>query len=110
MREADFQRDLIAFLKRKEIEHWRMPIGPVMRNGGKTWSSNPLKGFPDLMGICTRTQRGRMWAVELKSPTGKVSDDQAKWMARLKMAGAEVAVLRNMADAILFFRTIGEIE
>lgn len=87
-----------------------MPIGPVMQRGGKNWSPNPLKGFPDIMGICTKVQRGRMWAVELKSPVGKISKEQAKWMARLKMAGAEVAVLRNMAEAILFFRTIGEYE
>lgn len=108
--EADLQRDLMAWLKRHGIEHWRMPIGPVVRGGGKVWSSNPLKGFPDVAGLCTKKYPGRFWALELKSTVGKVSSDQAAWLARLKMGGAAVAVIRNMGDAILFFKALGELD
>lgn len=107
--ESDFQADLLRWLKRHEIEHWRMPLGPRYVNGGVK-GKNPLKGFPDVCGLLSRRHAGQFWALELKTPgTGKIGADQAAWMVRLKAAGAPVAVVVNMAEVILFFRTLGEI-
>lgn len=107
--EAELQREILRWLKRESIEHWRMPIGPILKNGGKTWASNPLKGFPDLMGVCTKESPGRMWAIELKSAKGQLSAEQVTWLARLKMAGAHVAVIKSLPEAVLFFKAIGEL-
>lgn len=106
--EADFQRQLLLWLKRHKIEHWRMPLGPVVRNGGQ-WTKNPLKGFPDIMGLLTKEHHGKAWALELKSPTGKITKEQTDWLARLKMHGAAVAVITNLAEAHLFFEYWGEL-
>jgi hypothetical protein len=105
--EAEFQRNVLAFLRKNEIEHWRMPIGPVLKKGG-SWAHNPLKGFPDIMGLL-KTQNGRAWALELKTPTGRLSPEQAGWLVRLKDAGAAVAVVTNMVELQKFFRSLGEL-
>lgn len=108
-KESEFQKELLAWLKKHGIEHWRMPLGAVIHRGG-AFGKNPLKGFPDIMGILTKAHPGRTWALELKRPNGVVSPEQAAWLARLKMAGAAVGVVRNLPEALVFFRDLGEIE
>jgi len=109
MLESQLQGELLRWLKRKSIEHWRMPIGPVLHAGGKTWGKNPLKGFPDIMGILKRGHPGRAWAVEIKVGRAALRPEQVDWIKRLSTAGAAVAIVRSIADAEDFFRSLGEI-
>jgi len=108
--EADFQRTVLEFLRKNHIEHWRMPIGPVLKKGGTQWASNPLKGFPDIAGILKKGQPGKFWALELKTPTGRLSFEQQAWLERLTAAGASAAVVTNLVEVAKFFRSLGEIE
>lgn len=110
MLEADLQRAIMAWLKRQGIEHWRMPLGPVLHGGGRRWGENPIKGFPDLAGILKREHHGRFWALELKSATGRLSPEQSAWILRLKYAGAAVTVVKSMGEVEHFFRGLGEID
>ncbi len=108
--EADLQRAIIAWLRRSGIEYWRMPLGPVLHGGGRKWGENPLKGFPDVAGLLQREQPGRFWAIEIKSDTGRVSQEQAAWILRLKYGGAAVTVVKSLAEVEHFFRGLGEID
>lgn len=86
-----------------------MPVGPVLHAGGKRWASNPLKGFPDIMGVFTRRELGRAWAIELKSAKGRLRPEQKAWIARLEKAGVAVAVVRDLESLTKFLREHGEI-
>ena len=49
-------------------------------------------GFPDLVLCHPRT--GRLRFFELKMPKGKVSTEQARWLAALQHGGHEATILR----------------
>jgi len=52
-------------------------------------SKGSASGFPDWVLV-----RERVVFLELKTETGKVSEAQAEWIAKLFLAGAEVYVVR----------------
>lgn len=110
MLEAELQRAILAWLRKQGIECWRMPLGPVLQGGGRRWAENPLKGFPDIAGVLQREQRGRFWALELKSATGRLSPEQSAWILRLKYSGAAVTVVKSLAEVEHFFRELNEID
>jgi hypothetical protein len=93
------------------IKWWRMPIGGVMHQvGGKmVYKKNPLKGFPDIAGVLKRRDRGRFFAIELKTKTGKLSPEQIMWQIALDDAGAAVGVIRSIEDLEAFFMEHGEL-
>lgn len=76
--EARLRGWLVAHFRPAKTERgWRTPV------------SADGKGFPDLVLV-----RYRVVYAELKSGSGKLSDDQAVWALRLAEAGAEVHVWR----------------
>ena len=88
MLEADWQRQVIdlAHTFRWRVAHFRPAktshgwVTPVAADGA---------GFPDLL-----LTRDRILAVELKSETGKLSEDQAVWLDAFRLAGVETFVWR----------------
>jgi hypothetical protein len=108
--EALLQRNALAWLKVRGILAWRMALGPVLKAGGRVYAQNPLRGFPDIAGVCSRTQPGRMWAVEFKSTKGRLSKSQEEWLTKLRHAGCAVRVVRYVGDLEAFFRELGEIQ
>ena len=111
VKESDLLRTVQRWLQVKGVEWWRMPIGPVIHHlGGRAfWKPSPLKGFPDLCGVLTKTHRGVLWAIELKSASGKVSPEQATWIVRLQQAGCAVTVARSVEDVAELMRRWGEV-
>jgi len=101
--EAPILTACLDWLQWHKWEHWRVPLGPVMRGGGKAGharpSPNPLKGFPD---ICVISKRfpGKLMAFEVKSDTGALRPEQKTWGERLRKAGVEWAVVRSLDDLI----------
>lgn len=64
---------------------------------GFTWyhthdSRRSVAGFPDY--CCIRANPPRFLFAELKTEKGKLSDDQAKWIALLEVVGVEVHIWR----------------
>jgi hypothetical protein len=54
-------------------------------------SMHSVKGFPD----CTLVKEGRLWFVELKNETGKLTPEQEEWLRALAhVPGIQVQVLR----------------
>lgn len=81
-------------------------------NGGKRtpWAARQAKkeglatGFPDIVALWPG---GGGAFIELKSATGRVSDNQADWLARLADMGHRAAVCRTVDDAVAFLRGCG---
>ena len=111
-KEAELQVAVLQFLKARGIEHWRVPVGPVMRGGGKSqvrFSPSPIKGHPDIAGVLKRKTPGRYFVLELKRPKGKVTPEQVEWLVRLQLAGAACALIRSLDDLFRVMREWGEI-
>jgi len=69
-------------------EHWNGTTVQRVRYG-------LAPGSADLIGICG----GRFIAIEVKTPTGRVSPDQATWLECVRRAGGFAAVVRSVEDA-----------
>lgn len=105
----------MSYMDFKGIFYWRMPIGAVLqqvRSKGKkreVYKPSPIRGFPDLCGIFTRTHKGRMFVVELKSHKGRVSEHQKNWLEKIHKAGGAAAVIRSLDELIEFFKKYEEV-
>jgi len=72
---------------------WHVYHPLPVRNEKGVWrtATQGDTGFPDL--VLAHPTRGVIFA-ELKSATGRLSDNQIQWIGTLKAAGAEVYVWR----------------
>jgi hypothetical protein len=88
IKEDDWQTDCIrlAHIFGWKVAHFR----PARTSQGwRTPVQADGKGFPDLVLV-----RERVIFAELKADSGKLSDDQQRWLDWLHAAGAEVHVWR----------------
>lgn len=81
MDEAELQRKVEAAARAAGWRVWHPRIA-VYSQGG----------WPDL--VCAHPGQGRVIFRELKKQTGKVTDQQAEWLATLTACGQDVAVWR----------------
>lgn len=95
MAESDIQRDILSWLTRHGVFHWRVALGPI-KHAGVGRRANPMSGHPDIAGILPG---GRYFAVEVKTTEGRISPLQKSWLDRLNAGGAMAFVVRN-ADEI----------
>lgn len=114
--EADLQRQCMKFMRDRGILVWRNPIGPVlhryMKNGAMvtSWKKSPLKGFPDTSGIMRGKHRGKFFAIEFKSESGRTSPEQLAWHKDLMEAGVFVAVVRSFDELLCRLVEWGQID
>lgn len=96
MTETDIQRDILAALARVPgLVCWRSSTG-VSRSGGR-FLRYGVKGQGDITGLLPG---GRMFALEVKTPTGRVSPEQVEFGARVNGAGGLWAVVRSVDEAL----------
>ncbi len=107
VKEAAILKDCLEWLAMMGYTAWRMPIGPVLRGHSKAFSPSPIRGFPDICGIL-KYRPGRMFTVEVKTDTGKLSDFQKQWFQRLAAAGVVTILARSPAEmAAALFKAEG---
>lgn len=87
--EAQLKKDVYKFLR---ASGWYVRIIAVGVIPGRT---NPSKGLPD----CVCIKNGRVIFLELKSPKGKISEEQEEFIADWTFKGGEVYVVRSLEDA-----------
>ena len=80
-----------------------MPNGAVRHSG--VMKKSPVAGFPDVFG--SLAPEGRLFAFEIKTRDGKVSEVQKATLGRLAATGALVAVVRSLQDVIDILREEG---
>lgn len=76
-------------------------MGPIVRGGGKRstfMTPNPLAGMPDIMGFFQNSKR--LFAIEVKNSTGKLSDKQKDWIKLLEKNGTACFVARTLQEVI----------
>lgn len=70
-------------------------MGQIKGANGQRVASGLPKGFPDLFGC----YKGRFVAIEIKLPGGRVSKEQAAFIASITASGGLAGVARSVADA-----------
>lgn len=89
--EADFQQQVIELLHVYGWRHLHVRRSIGRGGGGRKWQTTTnVKGWPDL--FCWHEGQQRTLAAELKSETGKATDEQLEVLASLRAAGVEVHV------------------
>ena len=77
---------------------WRISAGVTVDPGsGRRYRAGMVPGTADLIGILA--PRGRWFALEVKSPTGRVSREQRLWGELVQSKGGYWAVVRSVEDA-----------
>jgi hypothetical protein len=105
-KESVIQREILGWLHRNGIIHWRVSLGPVVHSGGRQWAKNPMKGHPDIEGIFPNT-KGQLFGIEVKSADGKLSTEQEQVHKVLRDCGCIIMVCRSLSDVCLEFHKNG---
>lgn len=97
MTEAELQANVIELARYTGwmVAHFRAARVGDPETGDQRWVTPVAadgKGFPDLVLVDAR--RGQILYRELKSPKGRLSPHQQKWLDALTLAGADAGVWR----------------
>lgn len=99
MNEAEIQKSIIEYLTLCGHLVCRMPLGGIrhQKNGRTFFKKNPLKGFPDLF-FLHADRSGRLFTVEVKTKTGRQTQEQKDWERRLSSFGVKCILARSVED------------
>jgi len=100
VKESEIQRQILNYLGKAGILHWRVCLGAVAGSGFRR--SNPMKGHPDIAGVL---KGGRYFAIEVKRPGKKVTwyPEQLEWRDRLSEAGVLYIAATSVDDVAKAF-------
>ena len=89
---------------RPDVRLWRVQVGAAVpvslccaRCRSKGVVRYGLPGMADLLGI--QAPAGRLVSLEVKSATGKPTEEQVAWAAMVKRFGGVAAIVRSVEDA-----------
>lgn len=95
MTEAQIQHDILkAYGAHPRLRLWRQNTGAAMVNGRMVKFG--LAGCPDILGIMSPS--GRFIGIEVKSATGRQSEDQKRFERVFQSYGAVYILARAVAD------------
>lgn len=77
---------------------FRMNVGTGYTADGRYFNTGVPKGFPDLFGF--RKSDGRAVFIEVKTPKGKPSAKQVKFLETMRKNGAIAGICRSAEDAV----------
>lgn len=110
MREAALQNEIRAALGARGVHVFRSNVvsgwhgrvvsqsgGRVTLEGARLVTSGLPHGWPDLTGW---TADGRMIALEVKTPRGRLSPEQARLLEVMRACGVIAGVVRSVDDAL----------
>jgi hypothetical protein len=95
--EGRIQLAILKKLKANSIFCWRNNNTNVYdpKLGGYRYNPSLTKGVADILGVLPD---GRFLAIEVKTPKGKLSKDQALWGKRVRENGGIYIVARSVGD------------
>jgi len=97
MTEADIQRSIMLALSQAGCLIWRNNSGILKNPAGipiKFGIGNP--GGSDLIGL----YRGRFIAIEVKTPKGRATPEQIRFIEAVKKHGGIAGIARSVEDAL----------
>lgn len=77
---------------------FRINVGVVKTPDGRYFDTGVPKGFSDLFGF--RKSDGRAVFIEVKTPKGRASEQQKKFLAVMQASGAVAGICRSAKDAL----------
>jgi hypothetical protein len=98
--EAQIQHAIMEYLTAKRIFFWRNNSG-VMRAGATAHDKGRFVRFgavgsPDIIAL----HGGRLYGIEVKSPTGRLSEAQKSFGAKIEANGGTYVVARSVDDVM----------
>jgi len=96
--EKEIENQILGYLVNRGIFCWKNDtVGVFDRNIGeyRKQSAYHRKGIPDILSCLPG---GRMLAIEVKTPTGRVSKEQEFIISRINELGGIAFVARNIED------------
>ena len=104
MREIDIQNQIRIALSDIAVT-FRANVGVFFTKDGRPIRSGLPKGFSDVFGF--RKSDGRIFFLEIKTETGKLSRDQETFLESMRLLGAIAGVARNPDEALRIVREEG---
>ena len=97
MREQDIQRLIMLALSEAGCLIWRNNVGTLKNAAGIPIKFGLCVGSSDLIGIAPG---GRFLAVEIKTPTGKPTPEQTRFIEAVRARGGIAGIARSPAEAL----------
>lgn len=94
MKESEIQKQCLVYLHDNDYFAWKNHMQGMKVGGAKV--KNPAAGSPDIMAI----KDGKFYAIEVKTPIGKVSPHQYEWLNKAHQHGAIAMVVRSLEDLV----------
>lgn len=83
---------------------FRANVGSGVTYDGRHFETGLPKGFSDLFGF--RHSDGKIFFIEVKTPSGRLSKDQKHFLEQMRNYGAIAGVARSIDDAIKIIREV----
>ncbi len=83
---------------------FRANVGSGVTYDGRHFETGLPKGFSDLFGF--RHSDGKIFFIEVKTPSGRLSKDQKHFLEQMRNYGAIAGVARSVDDAIKIIREV----
>lgn len=97
MKESDIQRLIMLALSEAGCLIWRNNTGVLKNAAGIPIKFGLCVGSSDLIGIAPG---GRFLAVEIKTPTGKPTPEQTRFIEAVRARGGIAGIARSPAEAL----------
>lgn len=99
MSESQIQADVRAALGAlPDVCLWRNHVGVVRGEDGRTHRFGLGIGSADLVGVLA--PHGRLIALEIKTPVGRLRPEQRAWLEVVRAMGGFAAVVRSVEEAL----------
>lgn len=108
--ETDLQTQIMNYLRLLQnkgfLYFYRITNGPKIHTVGKRviYTKNPCPGLPDL--IIDPIDLDEIW-VEIKTPTGRQSEDQKRVQKQREICGKVYVIWRSLEDCICHMEALG---
>lgn len=91
----------VALAREPDMVLWRLSAGLSFGLDGTQYRAGMVPGASDLIGV---GPGGRFIALEVKTTTGRVSDEQKMFMELVRKKGGFAAVVRSVDEALAAVR------
>lgn len=96
LREHDIQNEIRLRLSEMGYAVFRTNVGTFSTSDGRYIKSGLPKGFSDLIAV----RGGRIYFIEVKTPTGRVRPEQETFLAVMRdRYGCAAGIVRSVSDA-----------
>lgn len=105
MKEVEIQRAILEWLKWKGIFCWRQNQGAIPLPGGGFRRFSGLHGVSDILGVLPPS--GRLIAIEVKSPSGRLSTTQKEFQEKVAELGGVACCVSSVEELEADLREAG---